>query len=168
MAERKSTSRFDALMPALIGLAGVLIGALITAGITYLGDRARRTGDERTAKRLIASEIYTDSRTLIYVAAWGKLHGHPQPRSLAWDTQAATLARYVNEPTWSAVAKFYAVLGEVEHSLTKNCLQDRDARSEIRTAATLGNTAYLTLTNQPIPNNPEAHKTYGCSLPKAG
>jgi hypothetical protein len=54
-------------LPALIGLAGVVIGALTTAGITYLGDRAHRMADKRTAQRLVANEIRLDTQRLIVV-----------------------------------------------------------------------------------------------------
>ena len=35
------------LAPAIVGLLGVLIGALTTSGIAYLGDRSRRNDDKR-------------------------------------------------------------------------------------------------------------------------
>jgi hypothetical protein len=110
--------RSDALVPALIGLTGVLIGALVTAGITYLGDRAHRIADKRTAKRLISNEVRLDTQRLIVVSALGRLPG-AQPRTVQWESQAPTLARYVSSRDWSQVSAFYDDLLNLEHSLLR-------------------------------------------------
>jgi hypothetical protein len=150
------------LLPALIGLAGVLIGALVTSGVAYLGDRAHRAADAKTAKRLIAAEIRVDTNTLVFFSAYGKLNGYPLPRTVAWDTQAPNLARYTDDSTWGTVNTFYYALLQVEHSLTTRCIGSRGARQEIRTAAKLGNDAYVAMTGSSIPDIEQVTKTYAC------
>ena|SRR6266566_6496769 len=116
-----ASRRFDTLMPALVGLAGVLIGALVTSGISYLGNRAHRIADERTAKRLVANEISHDSYRLLFVSGYGFITG-AMPQTLQWQTEAPTLARYIDAPTWSKVTKFYYGILNIQPSLSTRCV----------------------------------------------
>ena len=94
------------VMPGLIGIVGVLIGALVTSGIAYLGDRNARIADERTAKRLVAAEIRFDTNRVVVVSVNGRLWGKP-PRTVEWSSQASNLARYLPGDDWAAVSRFY-------------------------------------------------------------
>jgi hypothetical protein len=142
--------RFSALMPALIGLTGVLIGGLITGGITYLGDRAHRIADERTARRLIATEIRFDTNRLVLVSVYGRQIG-AGPRTVEWESQASTLARYTPNGRWSVVSSFYDSLMNIEPSLLRSCVTV-DTRRFATTVAKLGDAAYVALGNESIPS----------------
>jgi hypothetical protein len=146
--------RTDALLPALIGLAGVLIGALVTGGITYLGDRGHRMAEKRTAKRLVASEVRFDTGRLLVVAALGQLPGKA-PQSVQWQSQAPALARYVTGPEWSAVSGFYGGLLNLEYSLVKKPCVTLNTWRLAFTVAKSGNSALKALEGQSIPGFPE-------------
>jgi hypothetical protein len=115
----KPTSRTGTLLPALIGLAGVLIGALTTSGIAYLGDRNRRHDDEQTAVRLVRNEIESDITPLDFLRK--SFYPSPLPlTSSAWREEQATLARYLTDKQWNAVSSFYTEVETTEISL-KTC-----------------------------------------------
>lgn len=167
VADKPRPSRMDTLMPAAIGVAGVVIGVLVTAGIAYLGNQQSRVAAEQEAKRLIAAEVLLDTHTLIHAATWGTLSG-TLPTTGEWSSQGATLARYTSSGTWMAVSTFYANLLSNEHSLTTTCIGGKnphnDVRNEVRTTARLGNTAYEALTGSRtgIPSIAQVNLTYGC------
>lgn len=145
----QTRDRFYGLMPALIGLTGVLIGGLITGGITYLGDRAHRIADERTARRLIATEIRFNTNRLVLVSVYGRQIGAP-PRTVEWETEASTLARYTPNSQWSVVSSFYDSLMNIEPSLSRTCVTGNTQRFAT-TVARMGNAAYVALGNESIP-----------------
>jgi hypothetical protein len=153
--------RSDALLPALIGLAGVLVGALITAGITYLGDRAHRIADARTAKRLIANEVRLDTSRLVVVSALGRLPG-AQPRTVEWEGEASTLARYITNAEWSMVSRFYDDLLNIEPSLSKPCVT-LNTRRLATTVAKEGNRAYEALANESVPEMTRLGHVFRCT-----
>lgn len=159
--------RLDVLMPALIGLAGVLIGALVAAGTTYWFDRDHRIGDERTAKRLLAHEIHVDTGILIEAAAYGKLRG-PQPAIDAWRSQAGTLARHLDDDVWGTVSTFYGALLYVSPMPAGRCglgLPEDRRRQLVRSAAIAGDKAYQALGHPPIEHINEVRNRYGCYSP---
>jgi hypothetical protein len=158
--DQPTRRRSYALGPALIGLAGVLIGALITAGITYLGDRAHRIADERTARRLIATEIRFDTNRLVLVSIYGKQIGAP-PRTVQWESEASTLARFIPNREWLGVSSFYDNLLNIEPSLSRACVT-RETRRYATTIAKLGDAAYQALGNGPIPSIAKAGTGTGC------
>jgi hypothetical protein len=148
----RSTERRDrtwGLMPALIGLAGVLIGALVTAGITYLGDRSHRIADERTARRLIANEIRLDTSRLVLVSVFGHRIGAPL-RTVEWESEASTLARYIPNADWAKVSAFYDDVLNVLPSLSEGCVT-ADTRRYAATVAREGDAAYQALRHEHVP-----------------
>jgi hypothetical protein len=157
--ESAPLSRY-AMLPALIGLAGVLIGASTTAGITYLGDRSHRMADKRTAKRLIANEIRLDTERLVIVSVIGRLPG-ARPRTVEWESQAPTLARYVTESEWSTVSAFYDDLLNLQDSLSKHCVSF-GTRRLATTVAKRGNRAYAALEGESVPSISELDKELRC------
>ena len=156
----RSRGRFYGLMPALIGLTGVLIGGLITGGITYLGDRAHRIADERTARRLIAAEIRFNTNRLVLVSVYGRQIGAP-PRTVEWESEGSTLARYTPDNQWSKVSSFYDSLMNIEPSLSRECV-NRATQRFATTVAKMGNAAYEALGNGSIPSIAQAGTGTGC------
>src|SRR3954447_22850583 len=150
----------DVLLPALIGLAGVLVGALVTAGITYLGDRAHRAADERTSKRLIANEIRLDTSRLVVVSVLGRLPG-ARPRTVEWEAEASTLARYTTSAAWSMVSRFYDDLLNLEQSISKPCVTP-NTRRLATTVAKEGNSAYEALSNESVPSIERLGHAFQC------
>jgi hypothetical protein len=157
-------SRVDVVLPALVGLAGVLIGAFVTAGITYLGDRSNRIADERTAKRLIASEVRLDTIRLLVVANQSRAFG-VAPRTVAWSSEAATLARFITNDQWSAVERFYDDLLNVEPSLTRKPCVTPNARKLAITVAKEGDAAHEALGNGHISAISKPIYRYQCPSP---
>jgi hypothetical protein len=149
-----------AALPALIGLAGVLIGAVTTAGVTYLGDRAHRMADKRTAKRLVANEIRLDTQRLVVVSVLGRLPG-ARPRTVQWESQAPTLARYVTGGEWSRMSAFYDDLLNLQESLSKQCVTS-GTRRLATTVATRGNRAYEALVGESVPSITELGNESRC------
>jgi hypothetical protein len=141
--------RLPGLLPALIGLSGVLIGALVTAGITYLGDRSNRIADERTATRLIANEIRLDTSRLVLVSVYGRRIGAPL-RTVEWESEASTLARFVPNSNWVKVSGFYDDLLNIKPSLSGRCVTAQ-TRRYAATVAREGNAAYEALRHEPVP-----------------
>jgi hypothetical protein len=143
-----------------------VIGVAVTSGITYLGDRNARIADERTAKRLVAAEIHFDADALQDVAQYGSLRG-AQPRTDDWENQAATLARYVTEDTWSKVSRFYSELRTNTPIPEGRCPigypTDRPRRV-IRTVVRDGNAAYEAL-GYPSLDLSKLKAKYGCYKP---
>jgi hypothetical protein len=141
----------DSLYPALIGLAGVLIGALVTAGVTYLGDRASRAADQRTAIRLIANEIRVNTNSLTQVARQGKLTGGRPLRTDYWQSQAPTMARYVSGNQWGYVSAFYTDVLNIRPSIPagKGHRVAPATKAYARTVACKGSKAYASLKQGP-------------------
>jgi hypothetical protein len=148
-AESPQARRTD-LLPALIGMAGVLIGALATSGIAYLGDRNARIADERTAKRLVAAEIRFDTNRALVVSVLGRLAGKP-PRTVEWSSQASNLARYLPAGDWTSVSRFYDDLLNIQPSLSQACVTTATRRFAT-TVAKEGDIAYVALGNASIPS----------------
>ena len=141
----------DPRFPALIGLAGVLIGALVTGGVTYLGDRARRAADKRTAIRLIANEIRLDTNSLTQVAREGTLTGGRPPRTDYWQSEAPTLARYVSGNQWGYVSTFYTDVLNIIPSIPTGKGEEVTPATKAYAliVACEGNKAYVSLKQSP-------------------
>jgi hypothetical protein len=123
MAEARQDSLWAKSIPALIGLLGVLIGALTTSGIAYLGDRHRRSDDRRAAIRVVALEVKTDQLALLDFLRYGRTPKKPPLTTTAWSEERGTLAQYLSQDAWRAVANFYLVLQAAEPALTsQRCL----------------------------------------------
>jgi hypothetical protein len=116
-ASRTRLRRLDGILHGVFALVGVVIGVLVTAGITYLGDRSHRIADQRTASRLVSSEIRTDTGKLLYIYS-ARREGPAGPTTVAWNDQASTLARYSSQKTWDALARFYTQIAIILPSLS--------------------------------------------------
>jgi hypothetical protein len=139
-------------MPALIGLAGVLIGALVTAGVTYLGDRNHRIEENRTAQRLVANEIRGDVHDLLWIWDHGTVGKGHQTRTGQWLSEGPILARYVGESQWTKVSTFYNDLEYLEPSLPpKGCVTSNTWALGFTTAKE-GDAALVALGKQPVPH----------------
>jgi hypothetical protein len=147
----RSTRALDSIFPALIGLAGVLIGAFVTTGVAYLGDRAHRAADKRTAIRLIANEVRLDANSLTQVARQGRLTGGRPPRTDYWQSEAPTLARYISRDQWGYVSTFYTDVLNINPSIPteKGESATPKTQSYAMTVACEGNKAYVSLQQSP-------------------
>jgi hypothetical protein len=101
----RAENRLWLLVPAAIGMIGVIVGATITSGVAYLGDRNARQAAARTAKRLVAIEVQRDSVWLDQVFREGKTPGPAE--TAVWDKEQGTLARYLSTSDWELVSRFY-------------------------------------------------------------
>jgi hypothetical protein len=137
---------------AFFAIFGLLIGVLVTSGITYIGDRNHRIADERTAKRLVANEIRVDTQSLAQVEIYGKVIG-AAPQSVQWETSEFTLARYAADSQWGPVAVFYDGVLRIQPSLSRTKVT-RHTRALAFTLASMGNCALEALGQPPLPSAP--------------
>jgi hypothetical protein len=90
--------------PAVTGLIGVIVGAVVTGGISfYLAWRNERS-QLRAALRLLCTDLYKVSAVthdLRTAGVWGAERG-PLP-TRAFDAYDATLARALRPATWKRV-----------------------------------------------------------------
>jgi len=127
---REGGSRFFQLVPALVGLLGVLIGAAATSGITWLGDHNRAKADERGAERLVLAEVERNTDLLFnYQISYNPVtHKHlshrPRLSDAAWRAERERLARSLSNGEWAWVATYYRDLADFQ-------AQARDAASYI-------------------------------------
>src|SRR5437660_1510172 len=100
------------LLPAVIGLTGVLIGGLITAGANYIlairkerHDLARETESKLTAvlvaRRLVATELVTIRITMESSIDGGVWYRGNKLSSQAWEEHRRTLAAGLDWYRWA-------------------------------------------------------------------
>lgn len=150
--------RLDGVLHGVFALAGVVIGALVTAGVTYLGDRDTRIADQRAAQRLVSAEIRTDTLKLFYVHEFGREGKSGSPTSVEWISQAPTLARDSPLAVWTAVSAFYYEVATIQPSLAATCVGS-DTWAYAQEYAESGNAALRALGEPPVPlpgNAPQA------------
>ncbi len=141
--------RRDGVINGVFALAGVVIGALVTAGLTYLGDRNGRIADQRTAQRLVAAEIRADTQKLFYVHEFGREGSSGSPTAVEWTNEASTLARDSSLSVWTAVSTFYYQLAVIEPSLATTCVRKGTWNYAIQYARS-GNAALQALGQRPV------------------
>lgn len=141
--------RRDGVINGVFALAGVVIGALVTAGITYLGDRNGRIADQRTAQRLVAAEIRADTQKLFYVHEFGREGKSGSPTAVEWTNEALTLARNSSLSVWTTVSTFYYQVAVIEPSLATTCVRKGTWDYAIEYAKS-GNAALQALGQRPI------------------
>ena len=123
MGEASGHSRSTQIAPALIGLVGVLIGALTTSGIAYLGAQHRRHDDKRVAFRLITAEIISDEISAASFVEHGRAPSPPFSTA-AWSQEQGTLARYATRRQWDYLAAFYIHVQNIESRVRgRSCLE---------------------------------------------
>jgi hypothetical protein len=144
--------RIGRLGHAFFVVFGLLIGVIVTAGITYIGDRNHRIADERTAKRLVGNEIRVNTQSLAQVEIFGKVIG-VAPTTVQWDTSEFTLARYAKDSQWDPVALFYDGVLKIEPSLNRTRVTQH-TRALAYTLASKGNCALEALGQPPLPSAP--------------
>jgi hypothetical protein len=95
---------------AIFGLVGVVIGALITGGITYVMERLRDRKDGRVARRLLEREL---RGTLPGLRAWCAVKDTTEPsreallKFPAWKLYHSGAAREMSDAAWDAVSAAY-------------------------------------------------------------
>ena len=104
---------------ALFGLAGVVIGGLITTGTTYYFSRSASRAEIRKAVRLVADEIDRNLIVLLGIIERGRMPTDPSGfdvfiqdlphllRTNAWEAHSAALAQSVDDDAWDELAAFY-------------------------------------------------------------
>lgn len=100
---------------ALIGLAGVVVGALLSGGATYLMAKRVEARKARAAARLLEAELRPTARGLealrrhkpggINAAAVGHVVSLPEPR--LWKEHSSLLAEVLEASDWYALAAAY-------------------------------------------------------------
>lgn len=98
---------------ALIGLAGVIVGALIAGVTDYFFERRRESAEDAIARRLVAEEVQgvwlhlrllVDHRTTPrYPLGVGETASEFLP-TRAWEANRRTLARTLDDSTWWKLA----------------------------------------------------------------
>jgi hypothetical protein len=126
--EPKRPRRRPDLLPALVGFAGVLIGSLTTAGLTYLGDRNHRHANERAATRVVVLEIQRDQLALAAMYETGGITLGQPLSAQTWAQQQSELARSLNSREWNAISNFYGHMAFLNQAITPG----RCARPELR------------------------------------
>ena len=113
------------LMPAIIGLVGVLVGGIISTGANYLlavrkerAEEARkklsRANEQKTSARLIESDL---SLAFAFASAYverkpgGSMHIAAEIKFDAWQKDRGVLARELPVGSWNAV-KLAAIAAE--------------------------------------------------------
>jgi hypothetical protein len=139
------------LLPAIIGLVGVLIGSFLTAGFAYLGTRNDREADERAAIRLVSTEIATDQIALRTMAFRGRLlRTDPQLATEVWMEKKSELARTLDETRWNEVSSFYYELTLWQPSFTVGRCFSSEDWSNIVGLIYQGNRARKVLDDSPL------------------
>lgn len=113
---------------ALIGLVGVIVGGLITAGSQLWVARRERKRSTQRARRLICGELLNASLILRTIS---KLRGDTWPQWLdpamlptsAFQEYGSELAAEVSEKLWNQVVGAYSVLS-LERARFKNPTQE--------------------------------------------
>jgi hypothetical protein len=95
---------------AILGLLGVIVGAIITGIPPILLKRRTDLAERRSAARLVRSELVR-FRTLAYAAAQQSPENLPQLHEITpilWQGYQAVLARVLTDEDWVLVARAYA------------------------------------------------------------
>jgi hypothetical protein len=100
-----SGSKLSQLAPALVAFLGVVVGAVLTGGLTYWLDHGRAKNNERGAERIVLAEIQTDDQLV-------GSHSRSRLSEVAWRAERGELARSLSDAEWAWVARYYRDLAE--------------------------------------------------------
>ena len=116
---RERGSRLVQLAPALLGLLGVLVGAAVTGGVTYLVSHNSARADERGAERVALVEVLNNHVLLRPNQGQPKLLRlrEAQLTDAVWNTERERLAHSLSNAEWAWVAKYYRDLEEARDGL---------------------------------------------------
>jgi hypothetical protein len=95
---------------AIFGLIGVIVGGIMNGAATALLQRRAERSDQRSAARLVRSELVR-FRSLALEAARRSPEDLPQLREttpILWQSNRGVLARALTEHDWALVARAYA------------------------------------------------------------
>jgi hypothetical protein len=103
---------------AIFGLVGVVLGGLLSGGVTYVMERRREQRETRAAARLLAEEL---RRAISFI------HGVLRPVESDWQSRAfaeldlevwkqnrALLASALAEETWTDVASAFEIVDSLK------------------------------------------------------
>ncbi|HYI67457.1 MAG TPA: hypothetical protein VEW95_11075 [Candidatus Limnocylindrales bacterium] len=111
---------------AIFGLIGVVVGGLLTAGMTWLMARRAEQASLRTGARLARSEIYESMRV---IQEWlGLNHVFPEwwEEPTTWHEQRGVLAARLPADAWKLVDGAFARLRYVTVSMNDLAKADPD------------------------------------------
>jgi hypothetical protein len=95
---------------AIFGLLGVIVGAVINGVVTALLQRRTELSDQRSAARLVRSELV--AFRALALEARGRSPEHlPQLRDanpVLWQANRAVLAKALSDHHWALIARAYA------------------------------------------------------------
>jgi hypothetical protein len=95
---------------AIFGLLGVIVGAVVNGGVTALLQRRTEQSDQRSAARLVRTELVT-FRALALEGGRRSPEDLPQlrdARPVLWQANRGVLARALTDEHWALVARAYA------------------------------------------------------------
>jgi hypothetical protein len=96
---------------AIFGLIGVVIGGLLSGGVSYLADRRRSKAGTRIAARLMCSEIESNqvaSRMSLGSRTWAQVK--VGLKAEAWQGHQGPLASTLTDDEWGSVDTYYVLV----------------------------------------------------------
>jgi hypothetical protein len=134
---------------ALIGLAGVVVGALLSGGATYLMAKRGEASKARAAARLLEAELRPTAEGLDVLGraleqsgakhvAVGHVVRHLPESSRLWNEHKSLLAEVLDVADWYALASAYESI-----DLIKRCLQLASSAETERVPVALLGHAFL-------------------------
>jgi hypothetical protein len=102
------------VIAAIFGLVGVVLGGLLSGGVTYIMERRREQHETRAASRLLAEEL---RRAISFIhGVLRPIEGDWQSRAFAeldldvWKQNRALLASALREDAWTDVASAFEIV----------------------------------------------------------
>ena len=98
---------------AIFGLVGVIIGGLINGGVTFVGNRANRRHEARSAARLLHDEVLNNCAAVqvaIERQSWVPLR---TCSAEVWELKREVFAGALSNGRWEALSDFYYWVGAV-------------------------------------------------------
>src|SRR5205814_1069295 len=103
------------MAPAIVGLVGVIIGAMLSGALTLLTARRSDKRQARAAGRLLESELRSIAQQLLLMRNDLRMKESPTvlrelfrlPPTVAWEAHKSLLASLLTTAEWYAVAKAY-------------------------------------------------------------
>ena len=121
--------------PALIGLAGVAVGGLLSGGIQYFFTRRREFNEKRMAMRLVDADLARARAVILHCLGPPPHFGPERAVKLelsAWNERRGVLALRLSDPEWVAVREGVSSIDEFRWLLEDGDQPMNDAEKEKR------------------------------------
>jgi hypothetical protein len=119
---------------AIFGLVGVVVGGLLTAGVSYVMARRQERADTRGAARLVSSELLRNYAHLAAVVQARRWHALARNRRTRFEEFEAVLSRRLPGADDRAVGSAYLALETVEMAAERANHDEEMSLEEWRTA----------------------------------